>query len=347
MSAANSRSQLGTCKVSQVAILHFLTLPLPHPTPPRPAALLAPSPQPYKVLSTPHHLITLYLPRNYHSMSLSCHFHRTLTLNGRGQEETHNEAGAFLLGWFQELERSTEQKLSEFYLPTIVDLSSFDPGQELPGPVQHRFFRPWPLARLEEHEKNDQKPEETEQLFRMEAILHSPNMRNERRAPESITWERTRLLCSRLVHEVQTFPRNGTKGNRLALKHLTGWRHGEFVLLKTISLCLGDALTPFISRGLPFDYDLQSEFAEVWAPGRTKLVFEVSDSWTLGRDIPHVKLSMFHEASAENGVILRSELLAIMAIMITRLRMDSLKKHTIIPVSLASVTVSSSNFTKH
>lgn len=170
-------------------------------------------------------------------MSLCRAFRRTLALEERTREETHDGTSAFLLRWFRALEESTEQAFRG-YLPTMIHLRQFDPNQKLPGPLHHRFFRPWPLDVLEKHEKNNQIPEATKRLLRMQSIMEADDMGLEGRNPESITWERTRFLCARLGAEVQVFPRNGTEGNRQALSHLTRWRHERFVSFETISFGL-------------------------------------------------------------------------------------------------------------
>lgn len=71
----------------------------------------------------------------------------------------------------------------------------------------------------------------------------------------------------------------------------------------------------------------------MWHNGKKSPYFDCDDAWTLASDKPHVKLTMWSGATADPDRVLRSELLAIVAIMLTRLRMEKLKNHVVIPVS--------------
>lgn len=56
--------------------------------------------------------------------------------------------------------------------------------------------------------------------------------------------------------------------------------------------------------------------------------------WVLPRErpTPHIKICMYHNDDGNPALVLRGELLTIVAAMITRLNKPSLKKHLVFPV---------------
>ncbi|KAJ5585067.1 uncharacterized protein N7459_004867 [Penicillium hispanicum] len=235
-------------------------------------------------------------------------------LTGRSREEKRATVQNALRDLFQKLETATQLSFGEGDMIEL-DLHFFDPDTELSQPARNQFFRPWPLSKLREHEKNLEIKEAKDRLETMESIMEADNLGLPVPVTDGNIWRKLRHISCRLVCEMEVFPRQGTEGNRQPLTRLTHWRYTD---------------------GLPFDEDLRSEFVRVWDYGNKSPRWSCDHSWTLARDKPHVKLCMYNGVTADPQHILRGELLSIVAIMLTRLRMEKLKKHVTIPVMLCS-----------
>lgn len=102
-------------------------------------------------------------------------FAGNLALLSRGREEKRFQAHKDLLDLFAKLETTRETTFGDGDLRQLK-LRFFDPDQELPGPARNRFFRPWPLSKLQEHEKNLRITEAKDRLEQMESTMEASNV---------------------------------------------------------------------------------------------------------------------------------------------------------------------------
>lgn len=68
------------------------------------------------------------------------------------------------------------------------------------------------------------------------------------------------------------------------------------------------------------------------------------DIWIRHDGHPHTIVSVEKEILPYDERLLRSELLTILGIMITRLRLPSFREHTVVPVSFSNATVPETAF---
>ncbi|RLL97217.1 hypothetical protein CFD26_106919 [Aspergillus turcosus] len=108
--------------------------------------------------------------------------------------------------------------------------------------------------------------------------------------------------------------RKTSDGKQVTLKQISGWKKADF------------------GRGIFHDaFDDDILHSKHWYP---------EDAWESVKpeDQPHVMLTLAHEYEVKDDSLLRGEVLAIVATMVTRLESESFKHHSIIPVMVLSFT---------
>lgn len=66
--------------------------------------------------------------------------------------------------------------------------------------------------------------------------------------------------------------------------------------------------------------------------GYKRIMWQAYKSWTFSPKVPHVKVVMAYLARTHPDRLFKAELMVILAVMASRLKMRSLRKHAIIPV---------------
>ncbi|KAF7182490.1 hypothetical protein CNMCM7691_002060 [Aspergillus felis] len=120
-------------------------------------------------------------------------------------------------------------------------------------------------------------------------------------------------ICNALQLAFDTNKRKISDGQKTTLMQKTGWKRVDF------------------ANGIFHSAFLDDVFhSQHWYP---------LNAWQSGKpkDQPHVMFTMAHEYEGKNSCLLRGEVLAIIAIMLTRLASDSLTEHNIIPVMALSI----------
>ncbi|GKZ24405.1 hypothetical protein AbraIFM66951_001300 [Aspergillus brasiliensis] len=179
--------------------------------------------------------------------------------------------------------------------------------------VAPRYFMPWTEGDLQRYERNLVPEAGNERISTSERTLkYGCTMGFDLSRPWGSGGEWAETMSYRFLEEVDMAPRKGTKGDRLPLRSLTGWRH---------SYAIPD------EAPIPQPWYIERECYQ-WGP---------CCYWTLhGNKYPHVKASMFHGVDGVDGMIIREEIMVIILVMISRLENEDYAKHAVVPVMLFS-----------
>ncbi|KAK6824141.1 hypothetical protein RU639_005195 [Aspergillus parasiticus] len=124
-------------------------------------------------------------------------------------------------------------------------------------------------------------------------------------------WNKEEHLDSivyQLMWEADVVPRMGTDGNSRPLRVVTGWKSPGFAFAARFEPYLHPYSPPY------------SEPAYCWVKG----------------GLPHIKIAVYNTSNGDPTLLLRSEVLTIIAAISTRLMGEGFEKHLVIPVMLIS-----------
>ncbi|KAE8151535.1 hypothetical protein BDV25DRAFT_138770 [Aspergillus avenaceus] len=245
---------------------------------------------------------------NKYSLSRIIRLPRRLSLREAKNEQRENEWHA-LERLFKKLYDSSDSVIPADLLQSLpINLQPLDlETDDIPN--TDRFFRPWSVVKLETHVRSTEVTEANEDVAVVESILKDDTPRYKAMGGCK-TWEWASELCYRLMWEVAVAPRKGTEGDLQTIKTVYGWR------------CL-----PY----LPDDYRFQPWLCSQQGSWYPKYYFYIPGN------SPHIKICMYHNADGVSGQILREELLAMLAAMISRLGQNKFRKHLIIPVCTPNI----------
>ncbi|PYH40502.1 uncharacterized protein BP01DRAFT_361227 [Aspergillus saccharolyticus JOP 1030-1] len=184
------------------------------------------------------------------------------------------------------------------------------PDGLLPNTGEAVYFQPWPMRRLEAHPVD----------------MTDPTTRDSARVKEKL-WARLDrkradqdgFLSAVFADEFLEYLRVGPLG-RDTLEQFSLWTEGN----------LENGIIR--SRYMNFSSSADPDAGPVAA---STADFKFEEVWCAGREHPHISLIVTHKvAPAEK--LLRTEVLALVGIMRTRLSRAALKEHTIIPINMIS-----------
>ncbi|KAJ5183053.1 hypothetical protein N7492_000669 [Penicillium capsulatum] len=191
-----------------------------------------------------------------------------------------------------------------------LDVYPFDPDN-LASPALH-FFQPWSTTQLAKYEKNLELDGSGTRLAYLERVIQAMHVAA-LHAHRPHDMDEFESMVTRLVWELETCPRKETKNNSHPLSRITKWK-----------------IFPGIKMHWWFD--------TVDRDGCTEPTWHCYHSWTISKDIPHVKVLMVVAAPTHPDLLFKAELLTIVCIMVSRMKKRSLKKHAVVPVMLFSLS---------
>ncbi|RAH85516.1 hypothetical protein BO86DRAFT_159337 [Aspergillus japonicus CBS 114.51] len=236
-------------------------------------------------------------------------------------EEMHHKARNTTRAHLRELHRrvqaSQSQSLSESETRDLgvdcVELPLRPDGLLREETDEAVYFHPWPLRRLEAHPVDMTDPT-TRESARIKEKLWA---RFDRKGTDQ-----DGFLSAVLADEFLEYLREGPLG-RDTLEQFSLWTEGS---AKTFE---GGIIR---SRYMDFSASADPDTG----PGAAHAAdFKFEEAWCARKGNPHVSLIVTHKVAPEER-LLRTEVLALVGIMRTRLSRAALKEHTIIPINMIS-----------
>ncbi|KAL5332558.1 hypothetical protein BJX70DRAFT_404472 [Aspergillus crustosus] len=189
---------------------------------------------------------------------------------------------------------------------------------DLEAPVSsslRNFFIPWPLSAIHSYPLNLKNEDTTRSLNHSNDIM--THGRKAFRGLGPSPYCRVEILAYEIMCHYEAYPRIGVDNGTEPLESMMNWR------------C--KALHDFDNNPLCVDIDMRRTLV--------RPPWMIHSTWMVNSRTPHVKMVVQHDMEGKEETLLRSEILAILASMVSRLspNMGNLKDHMTIPVMMISV----------